>query len=239
MKKTTPSGTLYLIPAPLGFEGEDFIPEHVKNISGELKHFIVEKEKTARRILKELEYPHSFDEVEFYEVNKHTRTDKQLQYLQVLLDGNSAGLMSEAGAPCIGDPGERIVELAHQQGIRVVPLAGPSAIMLALMASGLGANSFAYRGYLPVKHPERRKRIVELERLSRKHDEAQIFIETPYRNMQLFDEIVKACLDDTLLCVARDISQKGEYIRTLPIKKWAKTKVSLNKRPTVFILCAR
>ncbi|HXH19942.1 MAG TPA: SAM-dependent methyltransferase [Chitinophagales bacterium] len=239
MKNTKKAGTLYLIPAPLGEHGDDFLPENVKSITYGLKHFIVEKEKTARRVLKSIGYPYPLDSVDLYELNARTSVEKMLAYINLLTAGFSVGLMSEAGAPCIADPGEQFVNLAHQCGIKVVPLVGPSAIMLALMASGVGANNFAFRGYLPVKPQERRKRIVELERLSRKHDEAQIFIETPYRNAQLFDEILKACLDDTLLCVAREITLPGELILTMPVSKWRKHKVSLHKRPTVFILCAK
>ncbi len=239
MKNPKKAGTLYLIPSPLGEDADDFLSENVKSIAFGLKHFIVEKEKTARRILKAIGYPRPMDEVDLNELNGRTSTEKMLSYINILTAGNPVGLMSEAGAPCIADPGEQFVNLAHQCGIKVVPLVGPSAIMLALMASGVGANNFAFRGYLPVKPHERRKRIVELERLSRKHDEAQIFIETPYRNTQLFDEILKACLDDTLLCVAREINQPGEFILTVPISKWRKNKVSLHKRPTVFILCAK
>ena len=239
MKNNKSAGTLYLIPSPLGEEGDSQLSEGVKSITFGLRHFIVEKEKTARRILKTMKYPRSIDETEFYELNVRTSVDKMLSYINVLTSGNSVGMMSEAGAPCIADPGEQFVNLAHQCGIKVVPLVGPSAIMLALMASGVGANNFAFRGYLPIRPQERRKRIVELERLSRKHDEAQIFIETPYRNAHLFDEILRACLDDTLLCVAREITQPGEFIKTMPISKWRKTKVSLHKRPAVFILCAK
>jgi len=239
LKNTKKAGSLYLIPSPLGEEGEDLLPQQARAVTYGLRHFIVEKEKTARHILKAIGFPHSLDSVDFYELNERTPVEKMLAYINILTAGHSVGLMSEAGAPCIADPGEQFVNLAHQCGIRVKPLVGPSAIMLALMASGLGANNFAFRGYLPVKPHERRKRIVELERLSRKHDEAQIFIETPYRNAQLFEEILKACLDDTLLCVAREITQPGEYIMTMPISRWRKAKVSLHKRPTVFILCAK
>lgn len=239
MKNSKKAGTLYLIPSPLGEDADDFLSDKAKEITFGLKYFIVEKEKTARHILKSIGYPHPFDIVDLNELNNRTSMEKMLSYINILTSGNSVGLMSEAGAPCIADPGEQFVNLAHQCGIKVVPLVGPSAIMLALMASGVGANNFAFRGYLPVKPQERRKRIVELERLSRKHDEAQIFIETPYRNAQLFDEILKACLDDSLLCVAREITQPGEYIMTMPISKWRKAKVSLHKRPTVFILCAK
>ena len=239
MKNTNQPGTLYLIPAPIGEGGKDVLPENVKAIANSLTHFAVEKEKTARHVLKSIGYSKPLDNLEFFELNQRTRVEELLRCIDLLTKGTSVGLMSEAGAPCIADPGEKLVELAHQHGIRVVPLVGPSSIMLALMASGLTANSFSFRGYLPVRPQERRKKIVELERHSRKYDEAQIFIETPYRNTQLFDEIVKASLDDTLLCVAREITQPGEFIKTLPISKWRKTKVGLHKRPTVFILCAK
>lgn len=239
MKHAKQPGTLYLIPAPIGEAGEDTLPDYVKSIAFSLTHFAVEKEKSARHILKSIGYPKSLENVEFFELNQRTRIEQLLLCIDVMTKGDSMGLMSEAGAPCLADPGEQLVELAHQHGIRVVPLVGPSSIMLALMASGLTANNFSFRGYLPVRPQERRKKIVELERLSRKYDEAQIFIETPYRNTQLFEEILKACLDDTLLCVAREITQPGEYIRTLPVSKWRKTKVGLHKRPTVFILCAK
>ncbi len=237
--KQKEEGKLYLIPAPIGDNEGEFLPETVKQIVYGLRHFVVEKEKTARRILRRIGYEHSFDETNFTEINKHTRTDKLLPSIWLIKEGISVGLMSEAGMPCIADPGESLVELAHQHGIEVVPLTGPSSIMLALMASGMGANGFAFWGYLPIKPHERRKHLLELERLSRKHDEAQIFIETPYRNMQLFEEILKACLDNTMLCIAREINQPGQFIRTLPVSQWRRTKVSLHKRPTVFILSAR
>ncbi len=239
MKPTSSAGKLYLIPVPLGDENRDVLPQSVKAIAHNLKHFVVEKEKTARRILKAIGYPHPFDEVEMVELNHRTSIESILPVISLMKTGVSFGLMSEAGAPGIADPGEKLVELAHQHDLRVVPLVGPSSIMLALMASGMNANNFAYRGYLPVKPHERKKRLVELERHSRKNDEAQIFIETPYRNMQLFEEILKTCLDDTLLCIAREITQSGEFIKTLPVKSWHKMKVSLQNRPAVFILSAR
>lgn len=236
----TNTGTLYLIPGPLGEERKDLIlPENVKNIANSLTHFAVERDKTARHILKAIGYPHPFDSVRFFELNEHSGFEVLLECIEVLKNGTSVGMMSEAGAPCIADPGEQLVELAHQHGIRVVPLVGPSSILLALMASGLPANKFSFHGYLPVQPPERKKKIIELEKDSRKNGEAQIFIETPYRNMQLFEDITKACLESTLLCIASDITQQAETIKTMSIGRWRKTKVNLHKRPTVFILCAR
>ncbi|GIV33457.1 MAG: S-adenosylmethionine-dependent methyltransferase [Chitinophagales bacterium] len=237
--KRKQEGKLYIIPAPIGNNEGEFLAESVKRIVYSLRHFVVEKEKTARRILRHIGYTQAFDDTYFTEINKNTRPEKLLPIIDIIRQGISVGLMAEAGMPCLADPGETLVELAHQHNITVVPLAGPSAIMLALVASGLGANGFAFWGYLPVKPLERRKQLLELERLSRKYDEAQIFIETPYRNMQLFEEILKACLDNTLVCIAREINQPGQFIRTLPVKQWRKTKVSLHKRPTVFILSAR
>ncbi len=156
--------------------------------------------------------------------------------LAVLLDGHSMGILSEAGVPAVADPGAGLVSLAHRHGIRVIPLVGPSSILLALMASGMNGQAFHFHGYLPIKSPQRSSRIRQIEREALEKGETQIFMETPYRNMSLLDDLLKNCREDTLLCVAADISLEAEFIRTKTIKEWRNNRPALNKRPAVFLL---
>lgn len=227
-------GKLYLIPAPLG-DSYDPIPEYVKPAVASLTHFIVEQEKNARRYLKAYGYPHPLNDLELYPLNKHTTDDEMMEYIMPLLNGTSMGLISEAGMPCIADPGATIVEMAHQSKIQVVPLSGPSSILLALVASGFNGQEFAFNGYLPIKHPERKHKLQELERLATR-GQTQIFMDTPFRNKQLLDDLIQCCQPDTRLCIACDLTLETEYIRTMSLSDWKKNKENLHKRPAIFVL---
>lgn len=233
-KKT---GTLFLIPNTLG--PGDFnasIPSSVQKVISELTEFIVEDIRSARRYLKTTGYSHSFDDVIFHELNKHTRQEEIPDYLNSLLQGKNVGLISEAGVPCVADPGAQVVNIAHQFTIKVVPLVGPSSILLALMASGMNGQNFAFNGYLPIEKNDRRKKIKELEILSANKNQTQIFIETPYRNKQLFDDILRVCNPNTSLCVATDITLESETIRTLKIAEWQGITPDIQKKNTVFLI---
>ncbi len=231
----TKPGKLYLIPAPLGDNALDPIPEYVKPAVASLTHFVVEQEKTARRYLKAYGYPHPLNDLVLYPLNKHTTDDEIMEYILPMLAGTSMGLISEAGMPCIADPGATIVEMAHQSKIQVVPLSGPSSILLALVASGFNGQEFAFNGYLPIKHPERKQKLQELERLAQR-GQTQLFMDTPFRNKQLLDDLIQCCRPDTRLCIACDLTLETEYIRTMSLSDWKKSKENLHKRPAIFIL---
>lgn len=230
-------GTLYLIPSALGGSETDcIIPEGVKKIISTLEFFIVENEKSARHFLKCLNAGIIQQNLKMLVIDKHSENNSYDEYLKPLRNGKDAGLLSEAGAPAIADPGAEIIRLAHKENVRVVPLTGPSSVFLALMASGLNGQRFCFHGYLPVKSAERREALRQLERESLKKKQTQIFIETPYRNMPLFDDIISACQPETLLCIAVDITLKTEMIATKNISKWKSNVPDLNKRPAVFLL---
>ncbi len=232
-------GILYLIPAPLGYgDISHVVPLGVKRIVATLDTFIVENAKTARQYLAELGLSAPLRHIQLEVLNEHTRPDELKALLKPLLSGKNVGLMSEAGCPAVADPGADLIKLAHANRIRVVPLAGPSAILLALMASGLNGQRFAFHGYLPVTETERRKKIAELEKNSQALDQTQIFIEAPYRNRKLLQSLLETCQDTTLLCLATDITLAGESIATKRIKEWKSGLPDINKRPTVFLLYA-
>lgn len=232
-------GKLYLIPAMLGeTEPLEVLPLSIKRTVEGLQHFIVENERSARRFIKKLTPRKSQDQLVISLLNKYTEPELLPEYLQPCLKGVSVGVLSEAGCPAIADPGAVIVQLAHQKGIQVVPLVGPSSILLALMASGLNGQSFAFNGYLPIEAPERRKHLRELEKRSADLGQSQLFMETPYRNDKLFAELLQVLRKDTRLCVAADLTLKSEYIRTRRIEEWKGQEPELNKRPAIFILLA-
>lgn len=233
------NGTLYLIPVGLG-EGDlqHVLPQSVFTQTHSLKHFITENTKTAIRWLKAMQYPVPLPEVWFAELNEHTSVLEVESLLKPLLEGHSVGLMSEAGCPAIADPGADIVLLAHRHGIQVMPLVGPSSILLSLMASGLNGQSFTFHGYLPFKE-ERVKKIKQLEETSKRNRQTQIFIETPYRSQALLLDLIKNCQGDTLLCVACDVSISTQFIETRPLSAWRNALPDINKRPTVFLLLRR
>lgn len=235
-----PAGTLYLIPASLGeAPQESFRPAEVRRIVQDLSYFIVENAKTARAELKHIGLSRPIQDIDIKELSREPTQDDLEVLLAPILAGEMAGLMSEAGAPAVADPGALLVRTAHARGIRVAPLVGPSSILLGLMASGLNGQSFAFHGYLPVRESERGKRIAELERESRREKKTQIFIETPYRNAALFTALLDTCRSDTLLCLASDLTTERESIQTRPINAWrAGNPPPLEKRPTVFLLLA-
>ena len=229
-------GILFLIPNTLGENAPDeVIPQKVIETAKRLRHFIVEDVRTARRYLRRIDRTFPIDDSQFFELNQHTDRSKIEPYIKPLLDGNDMGIISEAGCPAVADPGADIVALAHRKGIRVVPLVGPSSILLAQMASGFNGQSFAFVGYLPIEAAERQKRLRKLEHRAKEENQTQLFIETPYRNMKLFDELTATLKGDTRLCIACDITLESEYIETRTIGEWKQKKPQdLNKRPTIF-----
>lgn len=233
-------GTLYLIPVPLGpTPPENSLPANVLTTIHPLKYFIVEQAKTARAFLKAAGTETPLQELHLEELNEHTRADALDRLLVPLRAGHDIGLLSEAGCPAVADPGANLVALAQNAQIRVVPLIGPSSLLLALMASGLNGQRFAFHGYLPAKEAERNKALRELESESRKRQQTQIFIETPYRNPAMFDGILQSCQPNTRVTVATDLSLPGESIRTLSVQNWKKqTPPDIERRPTVFLLLA-
>jgi 16S rRNA (cytidine1402-2'-O)-methyltransferase len=234
------TGTLYLIPVPLGPTAPaDSLPPGVLATVRPLAHFIVEQAKSARAFLKAAGTELPLQELSLAELNEHTRSNELEALLAPLHAGHDVGLLSEAGCPAVADPGADLVALAQRDNIRVVPLIGPSSLLLALMASGLNGQRFAFHGYLPAKDGERRKTLANLETESRKQRQTQLFIETPYRNRAMFDAILQACQPTSRLCVATDLTLPGESIRTRTIGQWKQeTPPDIERRPTVFLLLA-
>lgn len=231
------TGTLYLIPTTLGESPlSAIIPQQVQKIAAALTVFVAENPKTARQYLKQLELVTPLQEIEIFTLDKHTKPEQLAQFIQPALAGKDIGLVSEAGCPAVADPGALLVRLAHEKGIRVAPLVGPSSILLALMASGMNGQAFAFHGYLPIQKAERGKKIAVLEKESTLRDQTQIFIETPYRNLALFEDIIQACEPGTELCVATDITLPSERIETRTIAEWRKKTPDINKKPTIFLL---
>ncbi|NTV94600.1 MAG: SAM-dependent methyltransferase [Thiobacillus sp.] len=231
------TGTLYLIPTPLGETALDqILPEETRRITAGLTHFVVEHAKTARAFLKQVGTATPLQQLSLTELNEHTRETELEALLAPLLAGHDVGLLSEAGCPAVADPGANLVRLAHRQGIRVKPLVGPSSILLALMASGLVGQRFAFHGYLPAKPEERSKSLKDLEQRAAREDAAQAFIETPYRNDAMLAGILAACRDDTLVTVACDLTLETELIATRRVADWRKALPDLNKRPAVFLI---
>jgi 16S rRNA (cytidine1402-2'-O)-methyltransferase len=245
------AGTLYLIPNTLGPTASEpgalshILPEQVQDIASRLDYFVAENAKTARAFLKLVGLKHPLakplQEIEIAELNVNTPAQALAALLQPLIDGRDAGLVSEAGVPAVADPGADLVRLAHQHGITVRPLVGPSSLLLAVMASGLNGQSFAFNGYLPTDAEQRAKRIRELEQRSRKERQTQLFIETPYRNAAMLEALVANCQPGTLVCVATDLSLPSESVRTLTAAKWKAALAAghgpdFHKKPTVFLL---
>ena len=229
--------TIYLIPVPLG--GTDYsraLPDYNREVILTLKHFIVENVRTARRFLKKMKPSIVIDELNFMELNKHTSPEAIAGMLVPLKTGQSVGIMTEAGCPAVADPGAAVVAIAQQKGYRVMPLVGPSSILLALMASGFNGQRFAFHGYLPVETTQRIERIKALEARMYAENETQIFIETPYRNNKLLDDLIRVCKPSTRLCVASNLTCDNESVRTRPVKDWAKHTPNLHKQPTIFLI---
>lgn len=230
------TGKLYLIPSFLGStDYKEVFPELNREIILSLRHFIVEDERTARRFIKRLVPEIVIDDLSFKILNEHTREQETANYLDICRE-SSVGLISEAGVPCIADPGSIIVKMAHIKNIEVVPLVGPSSIIMALMSSGMNGQNFAFNGYLAINKPDRAKAIKALEKRSQTENQTQLFIETPYRNVQLFEELLRNCNDNTQLCIACDLTLQEQYIKTFSIKEWKTIKPDIHKRPAIFIL---
>ncbi len=233
-------GTLYLIPCPISdlTEVYDVTPQANKAVIDSLDYFIVENLRSARRFLSKAKIARPIDSLEFRELNEHTTQQREVEDMVKLIEaGRSAGVISEAGVPAVADPGALVVAACHRRGIKVVPLVGPSSIIMAMMASGLNGQSFAFNGYLPIKEPERSRAIRNFERRAHQEGQSQIFIEAPYRNVKLFDQLLATLSGATPLTVAMDITSPTEFIETHTSAEWKKiSKPDMNKKPTIFII---
>lgn len=237
MNSNNTLGKLYLIPTTMGeCDPMDVLPQTVKRTIDFIDHYIVENEKTARKSIKEVSPEKKQSDLILFTLNKRTEVKEHLDFIKPLLEGKNVGLMSEAGCPGVADPGAVIVKLAHDKGIQVVPLVGPSSILLAMMASGMNGQSFTFNGYLPIEKDEKRASFKTLERVSFEKNQSQIFIETPYRNNKLLEDLVQTLNPETHLCIATDITLPTEYIKTKKIAAWKKETIDLHKRPTIFII---
>ncbi|NBW27675.1 MAG: SAM-dependent methyltransferase [Flavobacteriaceae bacterium] len=231
-------GKLYLIPTTLG-ETEnpfDVLPQTIKRTIELLDYYIVENEKTARKFIKSICPEKVQASLNLSILNKHTQDSEYKKMIQDCVEGKNVGLMSEAGCPGVADPGAVIVKLAHEKGIQVIPLVGPSSILLAIMASGMNGQSFAFNGYIPIDASEKRATLKNLEKLSSTKNQSQLFIETPYRNNKMLEDILSSLHPETHLCVACDLTLPTEYIKTMRVMNWKKTKIDLHNRPTIFII---
>ena len=229
-------GKLFLIPTTLGLnEPLEVLPISVKKAVEDIDFFIVENEKSARRFIKKIAPRKSQPSLRLFVLDKYTSEFESKSYIDPCFQGINVGLLSEAGVPAIADPGANIVMLCHLKKVQVVPLVGPSSIILAMMGSGLNGQNFAFNGYLPIDKPERKKKIKELEKFSKQHNQTQIFIETPYRNQKLFTELKSSLTPSTYLSVAVDLTLSTEYINTLTVKEWKTENIDLHKRPCIFI----
>lgn len=236
-KNIQTKASLYLIPSSLGGENtEDILPAGHTRLLNSLDVFIVENLRTARRFLRSAGFTGNFDDITFHLLNKHTSRVELSGFLKDAISGKNVGLLSEAGCPCIADPGQEVVRQAHMLGIRVVPLVGPSSILLALMASGFNGQRFAFHGYLPVQGPDRARALRDLEKLSYQEDQTQIFMETPFRNDQMLESILSNCRGETMLCIACDITKEDEFINTKSVAAWKKEKPVLHKRTSIFLI---
>ena len=230
-------GVLFLIPTPLGENPPlEVLPLTVKKIIEDQNHFIIENEKAARRFIKKIAPNKNQDQLILYPLNKFITQEETETYLDQCKAGISMALFSDAGCPGIADPGSVIVAKAHRLGIQVKPIVGPSSLILAMMSSGMNGQNFAFNGYLPIEQKKRRQAIIKFEKKAIKDNQAQLFIETPYRSDSLLKELLKVLLSNTLLCVSCDLTLQNEYIKTLTISQWKNEKVKLNKRPCIFII---
>jgi 16S rRNA (cytidine1402-2'-O)-methyltransferase len=230
-------GTLYLIPVVIaeGAEQKSLTP-FIEQTINQIKEYIVENEKTARKCLKAAGLTTPQSELIIHDYSKHNRTQSTSIYLKGLEAGNDVGLLSEAGCPGVADPGAEIIAEAHRRNIRVVPLVGPSSLLLALMGSGFNGQSFAFQGYLPIDKMARSKRLKELEGFADRFRQTQLFIETPFRNNPMLNDILSSCKDDTRLCIACDLTSETEFIKTKSIADWKKEQPDLHKRPAIFLI---
>lgn len=230
-------GKLYLIPNLIGDVAPELVmPSILPEIVEGLKHYIVEDVRTTRRYLRKLSKEIVIDDLEFYTLNKYTTPEEISTFLNAAKSGNDIGLISEAGLPCVADPGNVIVRMAHNEGVQVVPISGPSSIFMALMASGLNGQNFAFNGYLPVDNNGRIKKLKELESKSNKEQQSQIFMDTPYRNNKMLDDILLNLNSNTYLCIAVNVTCEDEFIKTKRIAAWKNNRPDLHKKPCIFII---
>lgn len=229
---------LYLIPVTLGdTPHENVLPSYNAQVVRDIRHFVVEEIRTARRFLRRMDREFPIDDCTFFEMGKHADSSRFAEYLAPIAKGHSVGVISEAGCPAVADPGADVVSLAQKRGIRVVPLVGPSSMILAVMASGLGGQSFAFNGYLPVQDADRAKRLKQLESRAWAEGQTQLFIETPYRNRKMFDTMCASLRPDTRMCIAAGITTPDEWIRTQTIRDWKRTGMpDLGKIPAIFLI---
>ena len=230
---------LYLIPVTLGETPvEKVLPSYNHDVIVEIKHFIVENIRSARRFLKSVDKAIDINQLTFYELNEHTDFSQITNYLDPLeKNGLSMGVISEAGCPAVADPGAQVVEIAQKKNLKVVPLVGPSSMIMAVMASGFNGQSFAFNGYLPVKNPERANKIRQLEARAWKENQTQLFIEAPYRNLKMFESIISVCRKETRLCIAAGLTCENEFIKTKTVAEWKKEKIpEINKIPAIFLI---
>ncbi len=228
---------LYLLPVTLGDTPvSKVLPQYNAGIISGIRHFIVEDVRSARRFLRSVDAQFDIDGSQFFELNKHTSPADISGFLKPLIDGKPMGVISEAGCPAVADPGADVVAIAQRKGLKVVPLVGPSSIILSVMASGFNGQSFAFHGYLPIKPDERAKRLRQLEQRVYSEDQTQLFIETPYRNNKMVDDILRNCRPQTRLCIAANITCEGEYVRTRTIKEWKGHVPDLSKIPCIFLI---
>ena len=237
MNHPTLEAVLYLVPTPLANGAGVSLPPINKQVLRDVKHFVVENRRSAIRFLKSCASDADIDAIDFRELSEHTAESQIPQLLSPLERGHPVAVVSEAGCPCVADPGASLVKMAHERGIKVKPLAGSSAVILALMASGMSGQNFAFSGYLPVKNRELASKLRKLESRAWKEGQTQIFIEAPYRNIRTFSSALAVCQADTLLCVASDLTGDGEFVKTLPIYKWQEEPTpAIDKVPTIFLL---
>lgn len=229
-------GTLFLIPSYLSEDTPDVLTPQGMQVVHQLEEFIVENEKSARRFLKLIGSPFPQANFHFHVLNEHTNTADLSSFIRPLAEGKNVGLMSEAGCPGVADPGSEVVRLAHAAGIRVKPLIGPSSLLLALMASGLNGQSFVFHGYLPREGEQRKQKIRDIEKDANRKNQAQIFIETPYRNLALLQDLLTQCNPETRLCIACNLTSPNEFILTLPVSVWKNNVPDLNKKPCIFLI---
>ena len=215
---------------------EKVLPGYNKEVIAGIRHFIVEDVRSARRFLRSVDPRFDIDGSQFFELNKHTSPQDIAGFLRPLCDGKPMGVISEAGCPAVADPGADVVAIAQRKGLKVVPLVGPSSIILSVMASGFNGQSFAFNGYLPIKPEERAKKLRQLEQRIYDEEQTQLFIETPYRNAKMIEDILKICRPQTKLCIAANITCEGEYVRTRTVKEWQGKVPDLSKIPCIFLL---
>ncbi|WP_375324722.1 SAM-dependent methyltransferase [Flagellimonas sp. GZD32] len=242
MEQDKPSlvvGKLYLIPTTLGDNAPlEVLPLSVKGNIERIDHYIVENEKTARRFIKRVSPSKSQPDLHIQTLNKYTNLEDIPAFLDPCIHGFDVGILSEAGCPGIADPGASVVKVAHEKRIQVVPLVGPSSILMAMMSSGMNGQNFAFNGYLPIDNAERKKTVKQLEKLSREKGQSQIFMETPYRNNKFLKDLLRTLQNNTKLCIACDITLPTEFISTKSVHEWSEIEVDLDKRPTIYIIQA-